>query len=230
MKEQRCQYYNTGFCKYMNRCKFKHPNINCPKVSCKDRSCENRHPKHCRYKDQCRRQTSCLYLHKIHVVESLELDILRAEIKMLEDSNNHKINLLVKVHLKEINDLEKRLKKVEAENKSLNDMIKSMDENVSECSESDASYNDEEDDLGYSCAYCQETFKTSAALTIHKTIYPVFCFKCEVCLNGTTRKEQLFNCIEGVHGIGAYFNHETVEDPEWWMIFTADCDGGIDMF
>ena len=173
-----CKYYNIGFCKYLNRCKFKHPKTNCPKETCHDRSCENRHPKPCRYKDQCRGQTSCLYQHKSHTNETLAIERLKSEIKKLEDSINDKINLVVKVHVKEIDDLVEKLTKAEAENKVLNDLIKS-----SECSESDSSWTDIEDEELSSCEDCAAKFETKTSLKTHKKMFPAFCYKCELWLN-----------------------------------------------
>ena len=38
----------------------------------------------------------------------------------------------------------------------------------------------------------------------------------------------LLRCIEEHHGIGANFDYEVVEDPEWWMIFTCYPEGGFE--
>ena len=105
-------------------------------------------------------------------------------------------------------------------NKVLNDLIKS-----SECSESDSSWTDIEDEELSSCEDCAAKFETKTSLKTHKKMFPAFCYKCELWLNDG---KQLLRCIEGHHGIGAYFDYEVVEDPEWWMIFTCYPEGGFE--
>ena len=68
-KKSRCRYFNSGYCKYKERCKFKHPERTCPKYSdgeCKGKDCEDRHPKPCKYfssKSGCKRGESCNFSH-----------------------------------------------------------------------------------------------------------------------------------------------------------------------
>ena len=69
-KTKPCRYYNRGFCKYRNRCKFLHSNNICAKYletqKCDFKNCEDRHPKHCKWFNSnvgCRRSMECQYLH-----------------------------------------------------------------------------------------------------------------------------------------------------------------------
>ena len=62
-KKTSCKFYNVGFCKFQDRCKFKHFKTICTKYACKDKICQHRHPKMCRYQEKFRRKTSCLYKH-----------------------------------------------------------------------------------------------------------------------------------------------------------------------
>ena len=82
----RCKYYNSGFCKFGNNCRFSHPETVCSRPSCRDKTCDNRHPKWCRYGDQCRRKTSCLYKHEESNNNSPMIDetkALKEDIKVL---------------------------------------------------------------------------------------------------------------------------------------------------
>ena len=117
-------------------------------------------------------------------------------------------------YVREIDDLVEKLTKAEAENKVLNDLIKS-----SQCSESDLSWTDIEDEELSSCEDCAAKFETKTSLKTHKKMFPAFCYKCELWLNDG---KQLLRCI------GANFDYEVVEDPEVWMIFTCYPEGGFE--
>ena len=95
-----CRFYNYGFCKFQDKCKFEHFKTTCNKNICKDKRCYKSYPKVCRYKDKCRRREICLYKHadnkpKIKTEEELskvrtqsdkylkELMTLKEDIKVL---------------------------------------------------------------------------------------------------------------------------------------------------
>ena len=46
-----CKFFNKGFCKFTNKCKFEHPENKCTEESCRNKACRKRHPKQCRYKE-----------------------------------------------------------------------------------------------------------------------------------------------------------------------------------
>ena len=77
-----CKFFNHGYSKFGNKCRLNHPQNVCSFISCK-KECSETHPKPCRYKDHCRRQALCLYLHK-----SAELanTVLKDEIKILKSN------------------------------------------------------------------------------------------------------------------------------------------------
>ena len=58
-----CKYYNSGYCKFHNECKFIHAKEVCSKPYCKSKKCFKRHPKNCRYGDKCKRRAECLFKH-----------------------------------------------------------------------------------------------------------------------------------------------------------------------
>ena len=62
--QRKCKFYNTGFYRYKDECLFIHHKTICIVKACRDKKCMDRHPKQCRYEDQCRRRTSCLYRHE----------------------------------------------------------------------------------------------------------------------------------------------------------------------
>ena len=73
---KKCRYFNRGFCKYRNRCKYFHPQDICEKYllnqKCEVSDCAFRHPKQCKWTstmDGCRRGLTCEYLHVTPVHE-----------------------------------------------------------------------------------------------------------------------------------------------------------------
>ena len=69
---RKCRYFNRGFCKYREGCKYYHSPVICKDYVevgiCRKSSCFNRHPKTCKHwsvsPNGCPREDSCLYLHK----------------------------------------------------------------------------------------------------------------------------------------------------------------------
>ena len=69
--QQRCSFYNRGFCRENSACPFLHPLENCQEyctsgVCSNPKSCSRRHPFKCKYwkRGYCWRKDSCLDLHK----------------------------------------------------------------------------------------------------------------------------------------------------------------------
>ena len=60
-----CKYHNTGFCKYGESCTYFHAQSVCDQMGCKGKTCRSRHPKACKYKQKCKRKSSCMYEHKV---------------------------------------------------------------------------------------------------------------------------------------------------------------------
>ena len=65
-----CRYFNRGYCKYKNKCRFVHSQNICEEYlkneKCGAKVCTDRHPKKCRWIKTnvgCRRVSECEYLH-----------------------------------------------------------------------------------------------------------------------------------------------------------------------
>ena len=69
--KKKCRYFNRGFCKYGQKCRFYHPRQVCNEFLlegiCRQHKCPQRHPRHCRYwttrQEGCNRGDFCQYLH-----------------------------------------------------------------------------------------------------------------------------------------------------------------------
>ena len=115
---KKCVHFNSGYCRYtkkQNGCKDFHPTEICETRDCKVKGCPKRHPKRCRYSEECRFQSQCSYFHqKRAVVINEKSDLLekikdlKEEIFTLKKDNDDKINMLAKVHLKELLDMKEK--------------------------------------------------------------------------------------------------------------------------
>ena len=63
MSGKSCKFFNTGFCKFVETCRFKHAKENCVD-KCDRTICDKRHPKPCKYGIKCKRGQSCAYRHQ----------------------------------------------------------------------------------------------------------------------------------------------------------------------
>ena len=77
-KDVLCKFQNTGYCKYQDKCKFKHVKEKC-EGNCDRKVCQQRHPRPCKFSFKCKRQNSCEYEHHATSDETS----LKAEIKRL---------------------------------------------------------------------------------------------------------------------------------------------------
>ena len=51
--KEKCLYYDSGFCRYKDKCRKEHMKTVCEDSNC-DKKCEKRHPKQCRYREKCK--------------------------------------------------------------------------------------------------------------------------------------------------------------------------------
>ena len=70
MGKRKCRYFNKGYCKYNQKCRFVHPSGICTDYienkKCEKEECSSRHPKQCKWDLKsrgCKRGIECAYLH-----------------------------------------------------------------------------------------------------------------------------------------------------------------------
>jgi hypothetical protein len=69
-KKTKCRYFDKGFCRYRNKCRYFHPQKTCEEYlrssKCDHLNCEDRHPEACKYwksTNKCKRNENCDFLH-----------------------------------------------------------------------------------------------------------------------------------------------------------------------
>ena len=118
MTTKTCKFYNTGFCKYSDACRFRHAKENCL-GECDKRICEKRHPKPCKFGNGCKRGQTCCYNHLKSPKIDTNQDDLKAEIlalkKTLSDllDAKHEVEALRKIVKTLQNDNERQQLKIQ---------------------------------------------------------------------------------------------------------------------
>ena len=129
-KEILCKFQNTGYCKYQDKCKFKHVSEKCG-GKCNRKTCQKRHQRPCKFSLKCKRQKSCEYSHDSNEVS--EVEGLKAEEKKMTDiikevvEENKKMKAQVAHLEKELQkNLEEKVKENNSKMKELVEENKSM--------------------------------------------------------------------------------------------------------
>ena len=91
-----CKHNKFGFCKFGEKCQFRHINTECSIKNCNIQECENRHPRFCyyqKYYGRCKFTTFCKYSHEEETILCENIDrIIHLEQKQAE-KDLHIINL-----------------------------------------------------------------------------------------------------------------------------------------
>lgn len=68
--KRKCRYFNGGYCKYKQKCRYTHPKDICEEFiknqRCDNKECSYRHPRECKWDRRnggCKRNEECAYLH-----------------------------------------------------------------------------------------------------------------------------------------------------------------------
>ena len=125
---KKCPYYNRGYCKFGDRCNYKHLDKVCDDINCNEESCDKRHPYPCKFGLRCKlnRKKICLYWHVTFAPGDSKIDALEKKldkkIGALEKRvapGDEKMDALEKKLNKKLGVLENRVKEMEihSENK-----------------------------------------------------------------------------------------------------------------
>ena len=93
---EKCPFFDSGYCKYRDKCHLKHFPTKCENSVCGNKNCSFRHPKQCKYSKRCNHNSKgvCAYDHA-DITPNLEKDeyspdvkLLKNRLKQLEDNIN----------------------------------------------------------------------------------------------------------------------------------------------
>ena len=175
---EKCKYFNSGYCKYQDRCKLLHPKENCD-YKCKIKNCMKRHIKPCRYQTNCRYKENCAYKHKKEISPNTEEIVsLKKTMKVLLDYKSESEA--------KIKHLEEELKAIKSKKGKENvvdmckterllvdfEKLKSEFQLLKLCQRNQINKNVEKDNQDTSlndlkCNICNLTFKTGTGLKVH---------------------------------------------------------------
>ena len=94
MKKQVCRKFKYGYCKYGDKCYFRHVKDICSDKNCNVFNCERRHPRKCNFFGEygkCKFTTYCSYKHEkqVNATENAEkIKTIETQLKTIE--NKHK--------------------------------------------------------------------------------------------------------------------------------------------
>ena len=126
-----CYYNNVGFCKFSDQCRYQHFKDVCSKSVCKDRECKFRHPKSCKFGENCKffKLKCCFYSHKHSMVaiSNKERDLINAKAENLEKAVQE-LQIEISDLKKAITDKEQKLKVLENRNVDQNKVLIDLQE------------------------------------------------------------------------------------------------------
>ena len=108
MTKDICKFFNTGFCKYKERCKFVHAEEVC-EGKCNTKDCCKRHPKSCKFGEKCQRKEVCAYKHLTAPINNewkVEVEVLKKLVEELRNNNKQTQD--------KVKDLESEVQKLKA--------------------------------------------------------------------------------------------------------------------
>ena len=141
MTQGLCVRNKFAFCKFIDKCRFRHNNVKCTEKTCSIYNCEKRHPKICKHFREygyCKFTTYCRYEHKkqVHIAENSD-NIAKLEKKFqrinFQNSNIEQSENYDKLHIdkleEKITEMGKTMEKsLEAFEKKLDNQRNNLEE------------------------------------------------------------------------------------------------------
>ena len=86
-----CKFQNVGYCKYSDKCRFRHVSVTCKDAKCLGKGCDKRHPKRCKFhflKKNCKFAETCCYSHSYSDNKNNELlEKLKVDLENMKQKN-----------------------------------------------------------------------------------------------------------------------------------------------
>ena len=121
IKTEKCQYYDSGYCKYGDKCNKIHPDKVCNDENCIGENCDKRHPNPCKFGVRCKhnKKKKCSYSHVTFASDDEKINDLEKKFEYLENKvreienvlteRNERSNLKITNFEKKIQDMENKL-------------------------------------------------------------------------------------------------------------------------
>ena len=90
-KKEKCSFNDSGYCRFGDKCRNVHHKSICSRKYC-DKSCNSRHPKPCRFEENCifLAKGICAFKHSSSENENKDLDDLKRQVEDLKKENEKK--------------------------------------------------------------------------------------------------------------------------------------------
>ena len=203
-----CKHNQNGFCKFRERCDKRHENEICrSRNECTDSECTKRHPRECKYFQQCgycKFSDTCAYSHmdyKNNKIETLEKDV----IELKENMMKIKKELSEKIE-KEVSEIKEEMKILKKDVSELKKLLAYMNRKINAIEPLNKEENDKrEDNKHEEKAECmQDDDKNDDNNTRNNEIkngkQGQAKFKCEQCDYEVKKKVTLIKHINTKHG------------------------------
>ena len=144
IKTEKCQYYDSGYCKYSDKCNKIHPDKVCNDENCIGENCDKRHPK---FGVRCKqnKKKNCSYSHVTFASDDEKINDLEKKFEYLENKvreienvlteTNERSNLKITNFERKIQDMEYKFEDFEKKFKELESGTKKHKKNSESMSE-----------------------------------------------------------------------------------------------
>ena len=194
-----CQHNNRGYCKFGDKCRYRHFTKICTNRICKLKECRFRHPRSCRNRENCKffKRNVCLYKHikqdypEKYTRYEEEINKVKVEINRLKELLKYTDTFLTNKieEIREKND--SKIKELKKENQNLKTINESMSVKVNK-------QKIEDQNKTFPCNKCNFTFESKIFtdfdnLDNHQSNY-IRCEKCAVCYHNEFEYNKHENC------------------------------------
>ena len=133
MTQKICFRNKFGYCKYCEKCRFRHEDEQCEDSECEVYNCEKRHPRNCKHFRQygyCKFTTFCKFKHikQLHIAENSEkIDKLEKKLETLHIPKENKRNEEDLVKIKSLEEVVNNLKEKDSIIDALSEKCKALE-------------------------------------------------------------------------------------------------------
>ena len=166
----KCRYYNQGYCKKKNNCKYLHQNIDCEE-DCSSATCTNRHRIQCKNGDNCYYYSKniCEFLHD-NMIQTIKVGI-KAENRNFRTKIDE-LETIIEIKDNELRQMQIKLNQILEINKNAIERIENLEKRVSPADEASNEYIDRRRIKlnGYIKSHVKDCIQNGKILVTNKTI------------------------------------------------------------